>query len=89
MPSSMPKNCEANDELGQVGFDLELDGATWQACVSYEALSRMFTPPRREAPVQAVRESRLQLVGHSKAIARLVAERIRAGAKAAERIVIS
>ena len=89
MPSSMPKNCETNDELGHVGFDLELDGATWRACVSYDALARMFTPPRPGAPLAAVRESRKQLVGHSKAIARLVVERVRAGARTAERIVIS
>ena len=89
MPSSMPKNCEANDELGQVGFDLELDGATWRACVSYDALARMFTPPRHGASLAAVRDCRVQLVGQSKAIARLVIERVRAGARTAERIVIS
>ena len=89
MPLSMPKNCEANDELKQVGFELECDGATWQACVSYDTLAQMFTPPRHDATTAAVRECRLQLVGHSKAIARLVAERIRGGAVTAERIVIS
>jgi len=89
MRPSMPKNCEANEELGQVGFELEFDGATWRACVSYQALGRMFSPPRPDAPVAAVRESRLRLVGQRKAIARMVVERIEAGAGTAEPIVIS
>jgi hypothetical protein len=86
---SMPKNCEANDELQVVGFNVEYAGATWQAAVSYDALARMFSTPRHDAPVASVRESRQQVVSHSKALARLVTERIRAGAMSAERIVIS
>lgn len=87
--SSMPKNCEANDDLGAVGFNVEFEGATWCASISYDTLGRMFSKPRHDAPVKSVRESRVQLVSHSKAIARIVAERIRAGAMSAERIVIS
>jgi hypothetical protein len=49
----------------------------------------MFSAPRLDAPAAAVRESRLQQVGHSKAIARIVVERIRGGAMPAEPIVIS
>ena len=49
----------------------------------------MFSSPKLEAPVASVRECRIQLVSHSKAIARLVTERIQGGATTAERIVIS
>jgi hypothetical protein len=87
--SSMPKDCQANDDLGAVGFNVEFEGATWNASISYDTLARMFSKPRHDAPVSSVRESREQLVSHSKAIARIVAERIRAGAMTAERIVIS
>jgi len=68
----MPKNCEADDDAGQVLFDLELQGATWRAAVSYDALARMFSPPRQDATTGEVRESRQQVVRHSKAIARFV-----------------
>jgi len=89
LPTSMPKDCKADDDLREVGFNVEVEGATWQAAVSYDTLARMYASPRRDAPPASVRESRMQLVSQSKAIARLVAERIRAGAGAAERIVIS
>jgi hypothetical protein len=87
--SSMPKDCEANDDLGAVGFNVDYEGATWRASISYDTLSRMYSKPRHDAPVKNVRESRVQLVTHSKAIARIVSDRIRAGAMTAERIVIS
>jgi hypothetical protein len=89
LPASMPKNCIADDDGRKVDFNVEFEGATWNACVSYDTLSRMFSTPRDDAPVESVRQSRQELVSHSKAIARIVAERIRSGAASAERIAIS
>ncbi|HEX4332684.1 MAG TPA: hypothetical protein VH040_11120 [Usitatibacter sp.] len=85
----MPINCEADDQLGRVAFDLQFEGGTWRASVSYETLSRMFAAPRCDASTQDARESRQQLVCNSKAIARIVAERIRAGAAMPGPIVIA
>jgi len=85
----MPTNCEADDQLNRVAFDLEFEGGTWRASVSYETLGRMFSVPRLEASTKDARESRQALVCNSKAIARIVAERIRAGAPMPGPIVIA
>ena len=85
----MPRNCEANDDLQRVCFDLDFEGATWKGAISYDRLARMFSAPRHGATVSDVRESRQQTVSYSKGIARLVVEQVRAGAMNAGPIVIS
>jgi len=89
MPMPMPVNCEAKDDLKQVHFDLVFENKTWKGCVPYEILTRMFAAPGNAASADDARESRRQLVLHSKEIARLVVEQIRAGARTSVRIAIS
>jgi hypothetical protein len=89
MPQAMPMNCEANDELRQVRFDLEFEGAIRKASISYEKLARLFTAPRQDAAMKDARESRQMLVGHSKQVARLAIERLQQGMRDAALIVIS
>lgn len=88
LPQPMPSNCKADDDAREVAFDLDFEGERWSGSVSYEKLALMFASPRLQASVSDVRESRIQLVAHSKAIARMVIERIRAGATRSDRIVI-
>ena len=87
-PQPMPTNCNADDEAREVAFELDFEGARWSGSVSYDKLALMFVSPRSEASDADVRQSRIQLVAHSKAIARMVIERIRAGATKSDRIVI-
>jgi len=89
LPMPMPVNCVAKDDLEQVHFDLLFEGATWKGCISYETLSAMFAPPGHKASLDEARESRRQLVLHSKEIARLVIGQIRSGAERGGRIAIS
>lgn len=88
MPQVMPMNCEANDELREVRFDLEFEGRIWRASISYDKLARLFAAPKEGTAMRAARESREMLVGHSKQIARLAIERLREGARNAAPIVI-
>lgn len=89
MPQAMPMNCEANDELRQVRFDLEFEGTIRQAAISYEKLACLFAAPRRAAASRDARESREMVVAQSKQVARLAAERLRDGARTPAPIVIS
>jgi len=89
MPQAMPMNCEANDELRQVRFDLEFEGGIRKAAISYEKLARLFTAPRQDAATKDARESRQTLVGHSKQVARLAMEALGQAARDAAAVVIS
>jgi len=89
MPTPTPMNCEAKDDLQQVDFDLVFEGATWKCCISYETLTTLFAGPGPNATLEEARESRRQLVFHSKEISRIAAELVRAGAQDASRIAIS
>ena len=81
MPQPMPMNCEADDVLQQVRFDLEFEGTTRRVSISYDELARLFTAPRLDAGAQSARESREMVVGHSKQVARLAIERLRDGVR--------
>ena len=89
MPQAMPMNCEADDELREVRFDLEFEGVIRKVSISYDELARLFTPPRQGASPAEVRGSLQTLVCHSRQVARLAIERLREQATSAAPIATS